>query len=247
MSDEGKVLLGTDGNPLTSADGKIVLAGLLLPTTIQSTCTISNWYRDHLETQTTSDIDIWAQSWQSGSQDPYRTLRLTPSGEQATAQLWRKIVIDDAFVHGLHEGLDIAVDRIANVYLRVNVDRISNTGDDGEFVPFRLYYTTSGSDPAGSEEPWESAGWNEVSLNSDVDIGSDGNQTVNLELPLSALSGITVMIALFADVYTPGGSPVAFERFRRLKQEFSGDGGFYFSETGSGDDIACRIKYNLAT
>ena len=66
MSDAGKVLIGTDGNPLLSADGKIVLADDLYPGTARIIKTVNTvaWFRDlELDAPSCAHSDIWAEPW----------------------------------------------------------------------------------------------------------------------------------------------------------------------------------------
>jgi len=63
MSDAGKVLVGTDGNPLLSADGKIMIADNLYP--IVPTQQRVSWWRDLLSYSSCAAYDVWATDWTS--------------------------------------------------------------------------------------------------------------------------------------------------------------------------------------
>ena len=66
MSDAGKVMIGTDGNPLLSADGKIVLADDLYPGTARIIKTVNTvaWFRDSIASvPACASSNIWSKDW----------------------------------------------------------------------------------------------------------------------------------------------------------------------------------------
>jgi hypothetical protein len=65
MSDAGKVLIGTDGNPLRSADGKIVLADDLYPMTVSIDSVDFFWRAVYNATTSCPATDAWSLSWVS--------------------------------------------------------------------------------------------------------------------------------------------------------------------------------------
>ena len=70
MSDDGSVMIGTNGEPLLSADGKIVLADDLYPRV--PAFTISYFNRQHYKSWGGCiNTEIWAKDWSSGFRSPH--------------------------------------------------------------------------------------------------------------------------------------------------------------------------------
>jgi len=236
MSDAGKILLGTSGNPLTAADGGIVIADRLYPYVLTGDLTVSHWYR-RLVSSTwppTADVNVWDENWlTTASGAMAKRYVLTDICKQGATQAVHKMVLSN-LKYKNYSALEVPFSRISLIKFQFMAFEYSS-GDDDEVVYFRGHYSIGDqSDPSGAEEVWERSGWSEFVTDGGLDVGTGDTETFTVDVtPAQIEDGeIIIWLASFFDVYTPPSPAVAFNRDISL--------GLYGATTG-------RITYNLAT
>jgi hypothetical protein len=180
MSDAGKVLIGTDGNPLLSADGKIVLADNLYPKTAIPAGWVLNvsglsyfnhvdnalaWDRSDSANGTYPDFQasLGAQSWSGSSasdDSPVGFLGLSIQENGATFDRFFDTQLIKLPVTGWDTTLEWT--RVNKLKLNFEVWPAFYNDDWSAYdINFKAYMGQGSTitEPSGSNEPWTGDGW----------------------------------------------------------------------------------------
>lgn len=231
MSDTGKVMIGTDGNPLRGADGKIVLADVKYPiillAPIKST---AYWSRSVLEVSHTAD-SIWGTSWSEG----YDIVRRLHYPSSYTGSLSTHTIAKYSLQWLASSGDTVPWTRTVPLKLSIKVTatNLSLSSDDWanpENLSLRVWYSfASQDDPAGHEEIWDRDDWFEAGASTAMDI------EINKNLTLSQTPPASLWVAIFCD---PTGSDLTLYT--------DDDVGYEIEITGASVTVGQVITYNLA-
>jgi len=199
MSDEGKVLIGTDGNPLLSADGKIVLADALYKMRATASSATEYVRRSAYTPNATPPCainDVWEEEWRapSGSEGGYASVLYVASGPTNDA-------IQSVDVYSF-SNLNVNFDRVQSLTVRV---RVRSYLGNPSLYPGRgsgLVYAGIGVDaPSGTATPWEddgefAEGWSELaSIDFSAQTAQEVDTYFNVSIPVEDGDPQTLSIA----------------------------------------------------
>jgi hypothetical protein len=202
MSDEGKILVGTDGNPLIGHDGKVVLADRLYPMTVKCTATLAGeWYRSYEDTSSPYTGDaVWSINWEEGGASPRaRRVFLRTASAGHLQSIWKYTL---AWQYTNYAALEIPWGRIASNFAISYAAEITKTDSgSGHINPDAIsarcaYSLSTQDDPSGHEEIWDRDGWGALFSGT---VAADKGGSVNLPpTPPSQL-----WFAAYFDPWTP--------------------------------------------
>jgi len=199
MSDEGKVLIGTDGNPLLSADGKVVLADALYKMRATASSATEYVRRSiyYADTPPCAINDVWEEEWRSpsGSSEGGYAVVLYRAGANAND------AIQSVDVYSFSNA-NVNFDRVASLTVRV---RVRSYLGNPSLYPGRgsgLVYAGIGVDaPSGTATPWEgegefAEGWSELaSIDFSAQTAEEVDTYFNVSVPVEDGDPQTLSIA----------------------------------------------------
>jgi hypothetical protein len=215
MSDEGKVLIGTDGNPLVGHDGKVVLADRLYPYRVSladvtpynrglfavgstSATTSPVLEEEWDEPGTTTDLlrcRYWKRWSGSGAENTYAYL---------TSQ---RVAKYDNHRYSNYPDLEIPWGRVATWKFGWEIEA-RRSWSSQPAVTFRfLLGSKTATAPDGSNEPWDGTGWTQIASVAETSAtNTDILASGTVSLPVETEPRF--YLAIYADDITDEGSGV---------------------------------------
>jgi len=193
MSDAGKILLGTSGNPLTSADGKIVVADNMYPVRVSAT-TGNGYTRTVYYTSSEGPpyavSDVYSASWEEPS-SIFARAKFTYA-ERAGA--WQNVATQGMRRWSTPETVEWA--RVAKVRTLVQVNMAGIDEDDEGIL--EVYATINATAPESNETPWLDDGWDLVA-SIDMAEGVEENQYYTWEFVPGSSAPVLWLAIAFQD------------------------------------------------
>jgi len=181
MSDEGKVLVDSSGNPLKGVGG-IVLADRLYPMTVKCTATLAGeWDRRWNTESPSTDDGVWAIDWSEGTGTPYAQRIYRPSVSSNHSQTVVKYSLSWEYAN--YSALEIPWGRIASNFAISYAAEIAKSDGVGthinpDGISARCAYSLSSqSAPSGNETVWDRSGWGELFSGT---VAADKSGSLNL-------------------------------------------------------------------